>query len=248
MFIEQIFSCLHTQCFVPLSKIYFMRFFGKVFLLSIICFGLGMQSCKREEGAYSAGMCVTQQCNNYFEVWKDYFLKVNDMSEAYFDAHIFPYTTFIESWESGESFKIRYKVKIDWLEVDVRDEFLIRIDPNEDKFPQLQLPRGQYLFDDQVAKVLDNFAFNSKVTRVAPVEQLNFSSEKNALIALQDVSGEKDLAFRRYEFKDARLNYKPNGHAFMYGIIEKENDACACGEIDLVTGEGKPYYCACVFD
>lgn len=218
-----------------------------LFLLAIALITV-TNSCKKPDGVYSAGMCVTDQCNNYFEVWKDYFLSVNNMSETYFDAHIFPYASFVESWESGESFKIRYKVKIEWLEVDVRDEFMIRIDPHETKFPQLELPLGQYLFDDQVAKVLNSFAFNSKVTRIASVESLNFSSEKNALRALRDAANDQDLEFRRYEFKDARLNFHPSGNPYMYGLVEKQDDVCACGEIDLVTGQGKPYYCGCVIN
>lgn len=225
-----------------------MQHIHKSYFLIILLFFIGLNSCKKQEGAYDAGLCATDQCNNYFEVWKDYFLDVNDMEEAYFDAHIFPYASFLESWESGESFKIRYKVKIEWLEVDVRDEFLIRIDPKENKFPQLELPKGQYLFDDQVAVVLNNFAFNSKITRIASVESLNFSSEKNALKALRDVSGEGEIEFRRYEFKDARLVFTPNGHPYMYGLVQKQDDVCACGEIDLVTGDGKPYNCECVFD
>ncbi len=203
--------------------------------------------CKKDKYS-SAGLCLGKQCESYFKIWKDYFLKVNNMSTSYFDAHITPYESFIESWESGESYKVRYKVKIQWLEVDVRDEFLIRIDVNETKFPQLDLPKGQFLFDDQVAVVLDNFAFDSKVTRIASVEELNFSSYKNALKALRDISGEQKLEFRRYEFKDARLVFTPNGHPYMYGIAEKDQGVCACGELNLVTGEGGPYNCGCVFE
>ncbi len=213
---------------------------------AIILFNSG---CKKDDASISgAGLCLEPQCQDYFDIWKKYFLDVNKMSEDYYNEHITPYETFVESWESGESFKIRYKVKISWLEIDVRDEFLIRIDSKENKFPQLNLPKGKYLDDEQVTTMIDNYAFNSKVTHIASIDKLNFSSEKRALKALRDATGQKNLEFRRYEFKDARLVFTPNGNPFMYGVIETSDDVCACGEIDLVTGEGGPYECACEFN
>ncbi len=215
----------------------------------VIIGGLALSSwsCKRVNND-GAGLCLSDQCGEYLEVWKDYFLEVNDMDEAYYNDHIFPIETFIESSESGEKFKIRFTVKIDWLEMESRDEFMIRIDENEDKFPQLNLPKATYLNDDQVAVVLDNFAFASNVTRMKPVETLAQSSQKKALSQLRNLAAEKDLEFRRFEFKDARLVFEPNGHPYMYGVAQKGDNDCNCGEIDLVTGEGEAYECECVIN
>ena len=221
-----------------------MRF---LYSLVAICFLISFSGCNKV-GKTEAGLCLSDQCNEYLEIWKAYLLEVNGMDEAYYNAHIFPYETFIQSSESGEHFKVRFTVTIDWLEMDVRDEFIVRIDENEDKFPQLDLPKGTYLNEDQVAVVLNNFAFSSNVSRIASVETLAHSSQRKALTELRNVAAEKKLKFRRFEYKDARLVFDPNGHPYMYGVAQKGDNECVCGEIDLVTGEGAPYECECVIN
>jgi len=220
------------------------------------CFALSLilSGCNRDNKT----LCTTSECDQYLDTWKDYFLEINEMTEAYFDEHVTPTETFMRSNDNGQSFNIRYEVEIDWLTVEVRDKFQVFINPGVDKFPQLNLPKDEFLFDNSVKAILDVFAFESNVTRVASTEKLGFTSQKKALKALQDLTGE-NVDFRRYEYKDARLTYDPyidddyidtasgerGAHPYMYGVKEVGDNDCVCGEIDLVSGKGGEYNCEC---
>ncbi len=211
-------------------------------------------SCKPDDRI----LCTDSKCDTYLAIWKDYFLNINDMSEEYFEDHIMPIESNIVANSNGQSFNIRYEVNIEWLTFEVRDRFQVFIDSNVTSFPQLNLNKGEFLFDDDIKKIIDIFAFESQVTRMASVENLNFSSHKKALSALQDVTGE-NVDFRRFEFKDARLTFDPftddkyidtaagerGGHPYMYGVKEVGDNDCVCGELDLVSGKGDDYPCEC---
>ncbi len=229
----------------------------KNFIYLIVAFVFFTVSCNRQKPQICQGD-DGNRCENYLETWEDYFLEVNDMTLDYFEEHIEVIEANMKDNTDGKNFNIRYLFKVDWLEIEVRDQFQVYKNVDVDKFPQLQLPDTEYFQPNKVFELLDIFAFESHVTRVASVENLKFTSKSKALGALKDITGE-DVGFRRYEFKNARLTYDPftqdpyidtasgerGAHPYMYGVKEVGDDECVCGEIDLVSGKGGPYPCEC---
>jgi hypothetical protein len=114
-----------------------------VFIFTIIF------SCEK-----STDFCESGECQKYFKIWKDIFISRNQLSESYFNDHVFPYRTDIDSWNDGKSFRVEYKIKIDWAEANLSDQFIIWIDPSTTGlYPSIPTPRSTYLSKDQIAKL-----------------------------------------------------------------------------------------------
>jgi hypothetical protein len=58
-------------------------------------------SCEKKDD-----LCDTDNCNTYFKIWKELLISRNNLTEAYFNEHIFPYSTMIDSWNDGKSFRV----------------------------------------------------------------------------------------------------------------------------------------------
>ena len=69
-------------------------------------------------------ICTTEICSTYTAVWKELFIKRNNMTEGYFDKHIsiFYSAVFISG---GEKFEIGYRVQNDWAIAETWDMFVI---------------------------------------------------------------------------------------------------------------------------
>lgn len=161
------------------------------------------------------------------------------MTESYFTNHIFPYRTEIQTWNSGESFNISYQVNIDWMLCNLHDQFIVRIDSSETTFPALTVTRGNYLSEEEINQVLFAFAFNSSMNVIAPIEQLKYASKRDALKEMRDRAGNSRLKFTGYRYLDNGPLFISNGHPYMngYGTLNKNENRCIYGAIDLVTGD-----------
>jgi len=78
----------------------------------------------------SGTLCQSDTCQTYFSIWKELLLSRNQMSQDYFNSHITPCNTSIDKWNDGITFRISYKVKIEWAEVLLGDQFIIWLSPS----------------------------------------------------------------------------------------------------------------------
>lgn len=182
--------------------------------------------------------CTSDTCENYFTIWKELFISNNQLTEDYFDKHIFPCLTILHRWNSGISFRISYQIKIDWAEVWVQDKFIIWIDPAELYSPYL--PRDTLLSKDQIEMAVSGSAFSSKIKKVEPIDHLKFPTLENALDTLISVAETDTLCSKGISFS--------NGHPYLEAnaYLNLKENRCIYTEMNLVTGEMEIRYDLCI--
>lgn len=193
-------------------------------------------------------LCDSDTCKTYLEIWKNLFITRNHFTEEYFNQHILPYSTTIDSWNDGKSFRVEYIVKIDWAEAKLNDQFIIWLDPlTSGLFPSVPTPRSTYLSKDQVNKLIDKFAFSSSIHEVAMIDQLKYASLEEAIQVLKTVSGVNHLNAGQVFYEEPSFQ-ECLGHPFLRSgatINQAENKCMSC-QIDLVSGETEVRQQPCV--
>ncbi len=193
-------------------------------------------------------LCTSDTCENYFTIWKELFISNNQMTEDYFDNHIFPCMTILHKWNSGISFRISYQIIIDWVEAWVQDDFIILIDSAENHFPHLDLPRDTLLSKDQIEMAVSGGAFSSRMHKVEPIDHLKFPTLQNALDTLISTAGVDTLCSRSIYYESHSKNSPSNGHPYLEAnaFLNLKENQCIYTDIDLVTGEIKIRHDLCM--
>ncbi len=196
--------------------------------------------------------CDSEECDTYFKIWKDLFITRNQLSESYYNDHVFPYKTEIDSWNDGRSFRVDYKVKIDWAEANLGDQFIIWLDPSTaGLYPSKPTPRNTNLSKAQINSLLDIFAFSSSIHKVAKIDQLMFESREEAISVLQVASGVENLGSGEVSYENPSFNID-SGHPFLkvFATLNRNENKCLSGKLNLVTGDSEIreqpcmiYYC-----
>ncbi|MGB0884892.1 MAG: hypothetical protein ACPGR5_00545 [Chitinophagales bacterium] len=215
----------------------------KKITFTLMLFSMFFTNCSKEN--YS--VCESNLCLEYETIWKKLFKEKNNMSEKYFTEHVNILSTNITQWNSGENFNIVYNISIDWANIKVTDQFLIKKSAEENIFSDLNLPDNKYLNEEEIKRTINLLAFSSKLTIVKPINNLKFDSKASAKSYLK-----KNLEFRNPKFnepfyKSIKWTFIPNGNPFISGggIINNSNNECYKFEMDLVTGKIKQYTTAC---
>src|SRR6187549_3139506 len=87
-------------------------------------------SCKKERTPDST--CLNDsQTAYYLDFWKKEFVKRNAMSQEWFDQHISDVKTSANCWNSGITFRVEYKVKIDWAVMDDYSDFMVKLSSSD---------------------------------------------------------------------------------------------------------------------
>ena len=200
-----------------------------VFFLSLIF------SCEKQVTDF----CDSEDCNTYLKVWKELIISRNHLTVSYYNDHIFPYKTETDSWNDGKSFRVEYKVKIDWAEANLNDQFIIWLDPSTaGLYPSIPAPRSTNLSEGQINILLNDFAFSSSIHKVAKIDHLKYDSRDEAIGVLQAASGVNDLGKGEVSYENPSFNIDL-GHPFLKvsATINSSENKCLTGKIDLVTGE-----------
>jgi len=189
-------------------------------------------------------LCDSQLCNQYYDVWKSIFLKNNNMSAEYFKKHVFPYHSEISTWNSGESFRISYQIKIDWMICKLSDQFIIKT--SETTYPTLTITRGDYLTESEINQVISAYAFSSSINVIESNDHLKYSSKRKAIKALC-YDEDKISNASEYRFFDKKPIFTPNGHPYLMftGVINQQENKCFDGKLDLITGDCDVSDCNC---
>ena len=99
-------------------------------------------------------ICTTEICSTYTEVWKELFIKRNNMTNEYFSEHITIINSSIFVFD-GEGLEIGYRVQNDWAIAESWDRFVIKIGENNNDYPEIGLPKGTYLTLEQIEVAID---------------------------------------------------------------------------------------------
>ena len=200
-------------------------------------------SCEKKDD-----ICDSDSCNTYLKIWKELLISRNNLTESFFNEHIFPYSTEIDSWNDGKSFRVEYKVKIDWAEADLNDQFIIWLDPSTTGlYPSIPAPRSTYLAKEQINKMADIFAFGSSLYDIAMIDNLKYSSLDDAIQELKTAASVNQLNPGQVYFEQPNI-HGSTGHPFLKSgatISQSENKCLSC-KIDLATGETEVKQVPCV--
>jgi hypothetical protein len=202
-----------------------------------------------ESGACSGTLCQSDTCQTYFSIWKELFLSRNQMSPDYFDNHITPCNTNIDKWDDGISFRIYYKVKIDWAEVLMGDQFIIWLSPSTSGlYPSLSLPRDTLLTKEQINTSFSLLAFSSSMNVISSINELKYHSNAEAMTALIRGSGVDTLCTSDLYYNPPNLGLAPSGQPYLraYGILNWNENKCITGQLNLYTGEVKTTFNQCM--
>lgn len=177
-------------------------------------------------------ICTTDICSTYTEVWKEIFIKRNNMNYEYFNEHI----TIINSaiTEHGrERIDIRYRVQNDWAIAESWSGFIIKISKDDNDYPEIGLPKGIYLTLEQIEVAIDNDVYLSRISKAPKTGPLKYLTMNEALDSLIKDARVDTMCFRR-----VFLNLHPGTLTLeAFGIYEDENNSCIEGTIDLITGQ-----------
>jgi hypothetical protein len=190
-------------------------------------------SCEKQ-----VDFCDSKECQTYFNIWKGLFITRNQLSETYFDRHVSPWRTTIDTWNDGISFRVEYKIKIDWAEASLSDQFIIWLDPSTaGLYPSIIAPRSTYLSKTQINSMLDIFAFSSEMHKVAMIDHLKYGSRKDAINVLESASGVNNLDAGEVYYQNPSFNEDP-GHPMLRtgATLNQGNNECMSCNLDLVTG------------
>lgn len=178
-------------------------------------------------------MCSSDLCLEYFNIWKELIKEKNNLSQEFIDAHIEYCYSEINSWAKGVSFRICYKLKVDWAIAYSCDQFIIKINADNTYYPALDLPRDTYLTREKVKIAVDNRAFSSDIIKVSNNDKIKYSTMDNALQDLIGFSGVNQLCLSMITIN------ADNGDLILEASAQYENEenSCVIGTIDLITGE-----------
>ena len=186
------------------------------------------------ESDWTDSICTTEICSIYTDIWKELFIKRNSMTEEYFDKHI----SIIASGSSppereGVIFFISYHLQNDWAIARGGDAFIIKIDEDEDDYPEIGLPKATFLTLEQIEAAIDHRGFNSWIHKAPKTGPLRYSSMNEALDTLIKAARVDTLCFTQVflSLSIGTLTLEA------YGIYEDEENSCITGTIDLITGQ-----------
>ena len=166
-------------------------------------------------------------------------MRKNNMSADYFEAHIKPFYTGIMNWNSGQSFRVQYEVKIDWMTCKLSDQFIIQTKANESLYPSLDIRRGVLLSETEIERTLEMRAFSSEMNTVKTIEHLAFATESDALMRMKSVSGYKNVKQGSVHFPKDMINSRASGEPSMNGSVElsRKENVCKSIYLNLFTGD-----------
>jgi hypothetical protein len=185
-------------------------------------------------------LCQSDTCQTYLGIWKELFLARNQMTQDYFNNHITPCYSHIDKWNDGFSFRITYRIKIDWAEDLSGDQLIIWLaQSTSGLYPSINLPRTTLLTKDQINSALNLMAFSSSLNTISPVNQLKYQSFDDAMSDLIRASGVDNLCTGEIYYDRPHMVVPPSGHPHLrsYGTISDKENKCITSELDLVTGE-----------
>ncbi len=231
---------------------------------STLFLGLLLVACSQDSSVSPLSRCVDgnalllsatspcaaddELCSRYLDIWRNQIQKRNDMSNEYFTQHVVPYNASIDAWDIGESFRVQYRVTITWAVIGESDQFVVNLRSSEPAYQHLDIPRDVYLSESEVEVILDEQVFSSSVTRIVSVERLKFCNQQEAVTALQNVAHTDRIGFDRIAYYVPGRLPREDGYPYLFGSgeIDRNENRCITGRLNLVSGIGEGRETVCV--
>lgn len=175
-------------------------------------------------------MCTSETCLDYLHTWEEFFKEKNNLSDSFFDEHVILCQSNIDNWNEGVSYRICYKIQMDWAIAYGCDKFMIKINSESNLYPEL--PRNEYLSKDEIRLAIDQNRFYTRISSVSNSE-INFSSMNDALNKLTEDANVNTLCVSEIYVDESTGNLILEAWA----EYENEENSCIQGKIDLVSGE-----------
>jgi len=178
-------------------------------------------------------LCPSDTCQKYVLIWKALFMEKNNLSPQYFKDHIIVCSSGNNVWNEGISFSICYKIKIDWAVAYNCDQFVIKINKGNTRYPALDLPKDTLLAKEDIRLALDHRAYSSSILLLSNNDTLKFDSKEEAMGDLINTSGLNTLCFSEIDVDGV------TGHMVLYAGAQYENkfNSCVQGSLDLMDGK-----------
>ena len=191
------------------------------------------------------GEALCQDARNmremYFKIWKEQFLKKNNMDQVYFDKHISIINYDVSCvWVDGLSFNVRYKIIYDWLDIENYDSLVIFL-YKEGLYGHSPIKIDQFFDKTDLSYAVDAHFGNSHIMLVKPIDKLAFSSYEEALKTFQNKVGTEKL-------DNLRIFIMVDGYPYIQGrsIVHGEQNSCILASMNLVTGKSSISKTVCV--
>ena len=180
-------------------------------------------------------LCTSELCSKYLEIWKELFKEKNNLNDDYFINHIQLCESEVNPWKNGISFRICYKIGVEWAIAYACDQFIIKINKDNHYYPALDLPRDEYLSKEKIRIAVENRAFSSNMTNLSHSDHLKFTSMGNAMSSLIKTANVNTLCMNMIYID------KTSGNITLEAWAEYENEENSCirGSIDLITGKAE---------
>lgn len=177
-------------------------------------------------------ICTTELCSIYTAIWKELKIEQSTLTEPYFDNHFKIVSSEIVTGSKSDYFQIGYRVQNDWAIAEGGDRFIIKIAEGATDFPEIGLPKGDYLIKEEIAAAVDYAGFNSWIQNIPKTGPLKFSTREEALRTLISAANVDTMCFYRVTLSISSGTLTLNAYA-QYADAENE---CIEGDIDLITG------------
>lgn len=174
-------------------------------------------------------ICTSDLCKKYQIIWKDLFLKKNNLTDSFFDKHIQLMQSSISNWDDGVSYNICYRIHSDWAIAYNCDQFIINIKDTV-KNLDTNLPRDEYLSEDDIKVVLHKRIHSSRILNLSDSTALKYPSMQDALQNLILAANVTTLCMGRVYINNL-------GHLTLEASAQyaDKDNACITASLDLVT-------------
>jgi hypothetical protein len=187
----------------------------------------------------SGTICQSDTCNNYVGIWKDLFLKKNQMTEQYFNNHITLCKIATYKYANqGIQFEITYKFSIDWFETSFEEGFMIWLDPSYlQNNPTVSLPSKTLLTKNQIKDNINNPYFGYTIHKISSIDHLRYSTRQTAINALARAAGVVDMCASTLSIQYQNIENPPLGHPMLKAsaVLNWNENKCVSGIMDLST-------------
>ena len=169
-------------------------------------------------------------CNEYLTIWKEVFLKKNNLTSDFFDQHITVKGTVFNDWNEGTSFNVCYVVKTGWALAYWCDHIPVQIKGSSNLLPAL--PRDTNLTKAQIETTLGEI-LTTQVGALTGTETLQFASAEQAVDFLIAKANVTNLC-------NAQVSIDPTTGEWMLECgaeLDYAKNKCITAKVSLTSGE-----------
>lgn len=174
---------------------------------------------------------TTPLFKKYQAIWKDLFIKKNNLPDSLFDKHIQLMQSDTSTSKAGIFYNICYRIQSEWAIAYHCDRFIILITDTAKNALNKDLPRNEYLSEDHIEKTLDKKIYGASLLHFSNPSIIRYASMQDALQTLIRSANVNTLCMGSVYINDL-------GHFTLEASAQyaNKNNACITASLDLATG------------